>query len=143
MSARVPDLVVIEEEDERGAASSADAAIMADDGDGEDLPAGLTEKDGAYSFALTRPVKLVYKSATKGDRVEVIDALPIRRLTGGDMRAMMTSGRSDGGLLLLELAVMMPELQARKVLDKLDAADLMRAMGVIGFLSGGSRPTGR
>ncbi|OYV89675.1 MAG: hypothetical protein B7Z57_11645 [Acidiphilium sp. 37-60-79] len=115
-----------------------------DEGDGsEKLPEGLVAAGDEYQLVLRRAVVLNFKSTSGAVREERIERLPLRRLTGADMRAMMSSARQDGSLLLLERAVTLPERRVVLVLDRMDAADLMRAMACIAFLSGSSPPTGR
>lgn len=138
---RALEVVVLEDEDEAGTVDGG-AVIVDEAGDGEALPDGLVADGEGYRLALRRAVTISFKGSG-GVREERFEHLPIRRLTGGDMRAMMMSDRKDGSLMLLEAAVTLPGSRVKIVIDRLDAADMLRAMGVIGFLSGNSQPTGR
>lgn len=121
----------------------ADSVVADDDVAAEALPPGLEADGEGYRLTLRRPLTLQFKGAGGTVREEKFGHLPIRRLTGGDMRAMMMSGRADGSLMLLEAAVMLPASRVKIVIDRLDAADMLRAMAVVGFLSGSSPTTGR
>jgi hypothetical protein len=137
-------VISIIDEDEPAVTAAPDQAVAEEDeAERDTLPEGLVALGEGYEFLLRRPVVLTFKSSSGAERIERIERLPLRRLTGGDMRAMMSSQRVDGSLLLLERAVTLPEKRVVLVLDRMDAADLMRAMGCIAFLSGTSQPTGR
>ncbi|MHB1305377.1 MAG: hypothetical protein ACYCZB_18280 [Acidiphilium sp.] len=134
-------VVVLSDEDEVPPVVADDVVADAPE---EKLPPGLVAEGDGYALVLLRPLKLQFRSSSGAVREEAFDRLPMRRLTGGDMREMMTSSRQDGAFLLLEKIVgLTPASRVPMVLDKLDAADLVRALAVVGFLSGNSRPTGR
>jgi hypothetical protein len=147
MALGVVSIIDEDEADTVGTEALNRAGVPVADEDGSDgsekLPEGLAAVGGEYELTLRRAVVLHFKSTSGSVREERIERLPLRRLTGADMRAMMSSTRQDGSLLLLERAVTLPERRVVLVLDRMDAADLMRAMACIAFLSGGSPPTGR
>lgn len=117
--------------------------VVEGDVERDTLPEGLLADGEGYRLALRRPVVVKFKGATGDVREERFTDLPLRRLTGGDLRAMMVSDRKDGALLLLELAtILTPASRVKAVIDRLDAPDLRRAMVVVAFLSGISPQTG-
>ncbi len=133
-------VVILQDVDDDTGAATAD--VVSESDDGEKLPEGLIVDGEGYRLPLRRKVTIKFKSGDSAVREESFVELPIRRLTGGDMRQMMTSDRRDGALLLLELAVTLPTSRVKLVIDRLDAPDLRRAMAAVAFLAGTSPQTG-
>ncbi len=133
-------VVMLTDLDDDANAGAAD--LVSDDTSAETLPEGLIADGENYRLPLRRRVTIKFKSGDGTVREESFAELPMRRLTGGDMRQMMTSDRRDGALLLLELAVTLPASRTKTVIDRLDAPDLRRAMAVVAFLAGTSPQTG-
>lgn len=137
--------LVISDDDDDARAPLPDTPIL-EEGHAErseTLPDGLVADGDHYALDLHHPITLKFKSAEGAVREENFARLPIRRLTGKDMREMMMSDRRDASMLLLERCVMMAPARVGQILDRLDAADITRAMGVVAFLAVGSPKTGR
>jgi hypothetical protein len=133
-------VVMLTDLDDEANAGAAD--LVSDETSAEALPEGLIADGEGYRLPLHRRVTIKFKSSDGAVREESFAELPMRRLTGGDMRQMMTSDRRDGALLLLELAVTLPASRTKTLIDRLDAPDLRRAMAVVAFLAGTSPQTG-
>jgi hypothetical protein len=108
MSATIQSIGDIIDEGGNAVSAAADTVIAEDAVPGEVLPAGLTVDGEGYLFALKRPITMQFRAADGTVRAEKIEHLRLRRLTGRDLREMMTSNRKDGSMLLLETAVDLP-----------------------------------
>lgn len=98
------------------------------------LPEGVTQTEEGFEIRLDFPIVLKFKSSEKV-REERYETLRARRMTGADLRVMMTSERTDGALLLLERILDLPPLRAAQVIDRLDGVDLGRGLQLVAFLS--------
>ncbi|MBS3025342.1 hypothetical protein [Acidiphilium multivorum] len=132
---------IIEHGAETMAAAAAQAGEPAGDVIQEDapqkiagLPDGVSQDGDGFVIRLDFPVVLKFKAGEKV-REERYETLRARRMNGGDLRAMMTSERADGALLLLERILDLPTARAAQVLDRLDGVDMGRALQLVGFLS--------
>lgn len=98
------------------------------------LPDGMTQTEEGFEIRLDFPVVLKFKSGEKV-REERYETLRARRMNGADLRAMMTSERTDGALLLFERILDLPSGRAALVIDRLDGVDLGRGLQLVNFLS--------
>ncbi len=123
------------EQDAAAAAAAPEADVIQEDAKKvAGLPEGVSLDGDGFVIRLDFPVVLKFKAGEKV-REERYETLRARRMNGGDLRAMMTSERADGALLLLERILDLPAARAALVLDRLDGMDMGRALQLVGFLS--------
>ncbi len=136
------DDIIIEHDAEETGAVAGDDVIQEDaPKKAEGLPDGVLATEDGFEIRLDYPVTLKFKSGDKV-REERYEILRARRMNGGDLRAMMTSSRGDGALLILERILDLPAARAAQVIDRLDGVDMGRALELVNFLSPKPRPTG-
>lgn len=138
----VQDVIVEADPEEERPTTQQGAVVEESAPDGEKLPEGVTAIEGGYRIALRYPVTLRFKSAEK-TREERFPHLDVRRLNGGDLRAMLGDERPDGAMMLLERILQVADSRKELIIDRMDAVDVNRAMEFVAFLSGASRKTGR
>ena len=130
------DLVVILDADEH--ADELPGVEEAKPASGAGLPenAKLNE-DGSVTLTLSRKAAIKYKGGD-GTIVEkpVDDVLVFNRLTGGDLRAMMSATGPNANLTLFNRSTTL-------TFDALDAQDASAALAIIGFFTSAGRRTGR
>lgn len=111
----------------------------------------VLNEDGSVTLPLYVPVTLRWKAASS-DTVNSdppIEQLTMRRLTGKDMRVIMSAGVGDQFLIKLTGACVagMPEIKAGRwplIFDRMDAADSQAATIVANyFLNNGPKTPGR
>ena len=97
--------------------------------------------DGRVKLALRYPVTLRLRQAGQ-EREETFAELLMHRLTGGDLRAIAAAGDNAFPMTLSRCA-RIPLAKAVALYDRMDAADVMAAVEVVGFFMPGGRTTGR
>jgi hypothetical protein len=137
------DLVVILDADEH--ADELPGVEEAKPASGAGLPenAKLNE-DGSVTLTLSRKAAIKYKGGD-GTIVEkpVDDVLVFNRLTGGDLRAMMSATGPNANLTLFNRSTKLGEAKGPLTFDALDAQDASAALAIIGFFTSAGRRTGR
>jgi hypothetical protein len=132
-------------------ASTAEAdgvAVIADEEDGDKkLPArAIKRDDGSIELPLHVPVVLKWKKGANGIVVEdpPIDRLVMRRLTGKDVRQVMSAAGSDNFFPLLTgmcVKADFPQHKWTSIFDRMDGSDTAAAISIAQhFLEHGPTP---
>lgn len=97
--------------------------------------------DGRVKLPLRYPVMLRMRQAGQV-REETYAELEMHRLTGADLRAIMAAG-DDAGPMALSRTTRIALARCKALYDRMDAADVMAAVEVVGFFMPAGRTTGR
>ena len=136
--------------DEPTAAAAAAAApaepdvveLPEDEGETPRLPRqAVVLPDGRVRLPLAVPVTLKLRQAGV-TREERFTELLFHRLTGVDMRAMM-SGGEKASIIAFARATRISQAKFDALFDRMDGADIAAAIQVLDFFLGGGRATGR
>lgn len=97
--------------------------------------------DGRVKLPLRYPVTLRMRQAGQV-REESYAELEMHRLTGADLRAIIAAG-DNAGPTALSRTTRIPLARCQVLYDRMDAADVMAAVEVVGFFMPAGRTTGR
>ena len=97
--------------------------------------------DGRVKLPLRYPVMLRMRQAGQV-REESYAELEMHRLTGADLRAIIAAG-DNAGPTALSRTTRIPLARCQVLYDRMDAADVMAAVEVVGFFAPAGRTTGR
>lgn len=121
-----------------------DVVVIAEEGDEVDpLPANaVLQPDGSVILTLRFPVALKWKREGSDDvRIEERRTLHMRRLTGGDMRAVMAAGQGHAVPTGIAKSCRMQQGVFNKLFDMMDGADAGAAAQVFSFFLDAGAPT--
>lgn len=121
-------------------------AIIREDEDEDALPAHAVQlDDGRVRLPLLHKAEVTYRKASKGEvHREVYRELTFRRLTGADMRAIMSAGKGAEPVIVAmarSAGIHMPIMQL--LYDAMDGADVSAAAQVVSYFLGNGPTTGR
>ncbi len=97
--------------------------------------------DGRVRLPLRYPVTLRLRQGGQERSEEFVELL-MHRLTGADIRAITAAGDAAGAVSLGRSA-RIPHAKAQALYDRMDGADIMAVVEVLGFFLPAGRPTGR
>lgn len=147
--ARTEEEVVVDLEEPAPAAAAPAEADVVDLPEGEGAAADAPRlprqavllPDGRVRLPLRYPVTLRMRQAGQV-REESYAELEMHRLTGADLRAIIAAG-DNAGPTALSRTTRIPLARCQVLYDRMDAADVMAAVEVVGFFMPAGRTTGR
>ena len=110
----------------------------------EGLPdAAVLQDDGSIKLTLKRPVRVRFRNGSTGvEREEITSELVFNRMNGADMLKIGKRGTDKGPVPAIAVATRINEAKVLAIFERMDAADAVAAIGVIGFLLPSGRRTG-
>lgn len=104
-------------------------------------PHAVALDDGTVRLPLRFPVTLRIQKGSDV-REETVSELHFHRLTGADMRAVMSAGK-NAGVVSIARATRIPQHRFDAIYDRMDGADIYAADKVVDFFLSPGQPSGR